>query len=347
MSTPIAARTTPGFWEGILGVADMTEAEREEYRRDMSEHCEGMRRKFADMRADVERVENLEKAGLEPSADEKAAYDKALQSVQRWREGPANGREAFAAMLDAVNLVEKKQADGLEPSADEKAAYDKAQPSVQRWREGGATFAAKVAAVKLVEEKKDKGEAVSAEEQEAHDAALSSVQRERDGAARGRETKAAKAAAEGATIRASLEAIAAGEAKAKAKAKAARESAAKAAKAAAAADAKAAAAAEAKAAKAAKAEARISAVAKALRDNRDGLALSRIAEKVAGTEAFKTCFGHGSRCIAVKQILELPRFEQTCLELGHNGQEQLAKYALTKEAREHAVDPDAPAPGNV
>ena len=150
---------------------------------------------------------------------------------------------------------------------------------------------------------------MSDEEKEAHDAALSSVQRERDAGARGRETKAAAAA----------------EAKA----------------------AKAAAAAEAKAAKAAKAEARISAVAEALRDNTDGLALSRIAEKVAGTEAFKTCFGHDSRRIAVKQILELPLFEQTCPELGHNGREQLAKYALTKEAREHAVDPDAPAPGNV
>ena len=81
----------------------------------------------------------------------------------------------------------------------------------------------------------------------------------------------------------------------------------------------------------------ISAVAKALRDNRDGLALPRIAEKVAGTEAFKTYFGHGSRCIpAVKQILKLPLFKQTCPELGHNGREQLAKYALTKEAREHA-----------
>ena len=100
-------------------------------------------------------------------------------------------------------------------------------------------------------------------------------------------------------------------------------------------DAKAAAAAEAKAAKAAKAEealkARTSAVVEALRDNRDGLALSRIAEKVAGTEAFKTCFGLCSLCNAVRPILELPLFKQTCPELGYYGREQLAKYALTAE----------------
>ena len=108
---------------------------------------------------------------------------------------------------------------------------------------------------------------------------------------------------------------------------------AKAAKAAAAKEAKAAAAAEAKAAKEAAQEealkARISAVVEAIRGNRDGLALSRIAEKVEGTEAFQTCSGHPSRCIAVKKILELPLFEQTCPERGHRGREQLAKYALT------------------
>jgi hypothetical protein len=222
MSTPIAARTTPGFWEGILGVADMTEAERKELRLDMLENCEAARRKFADMRADVERVENLEKAGLEPSADEKAAYDAALPSVQLWREGQANGREVFAAMLDAVNLVEKKQADGLEPSADEMAAYEKAQ----QWL------------------------------------------------ANARKTREEARVAKGAKIRASLQAIAVEEAKARAKAKAARESAAKAA------------AAKAVAAKAvAKPNLKVEAICKAFQSG-ENLSVNELARRLKDNPAF-------------------------------------------------------------
>ena len=159
MSTPIAARTTPGFWEGILGVADMTEAERKELRRDMLERCEGMRRKFADMRADVERVEKKQADGLELSADEKAAYDKAQQSVRLWREGQANSlktreeaavaeRAAIRASLEAIAAKAKAKA----KAARESAAKAKAKAA----RES----AAKAAAAKAVAKPNPKVEAI-------------------------------------------------------------------------------------------------------------------------------------------------------------------------------------------
>jgi len=233
-------------------------------------------RKFADMRADVERVENLEKAGLEPSADEKAAYDAALPSVQLWREGQANGREVVAAMLDAVNLVEKKQADGLEPSADEMAAYDAALPSVRLWREGqakgGKTVAAMFDAVNLVEKKQADGLEPSADEMAAYEKAQQWL-------ANARKTREEARVAKGAKIRASLQAIAVEEAKAKAKAKAARESAAKA---------KAAreSAAKAAAAKAvAKPNPKVEAICKAFQSG-ENLSVNELARHLKGNAAF-------------------------------------------------------------
>jgi hypothetical protein len=156
MSTPIAARTTPGFWEGILGVADMTEAEREEHRRDTSEHCEGTRRKFADMRADVERVENLEKAGLEPSVEEKKAYVAALPSVQAWCDSLAN-----AQANGRKTLEEARVAEGATIRWSLKAiAAEAAKARARAARRSAAKAAAKAAAAKAVAKRNLKVEAI-------------------------------------------------------------------------------------------------------------------------------------------------------------------------------------------
>jgi len=159
MSTPIAARTTPGFWEGILDVADMTEEMREELRQDMLEHLQDIRDKWADMIADVERVENLEKAGLEPSADEKKAYDAALPSVQRWREGLANGRKTLeeARVAEGAAIRASLEAIAVE-EANTRATRAKAKAKAKA--KAARESAAKAAAAKAVAKPNPKVEAI-------------------------------------------------------------------------------------------------------------------------------------------------------------------------------------------
>ena len=106
----------------------MTEEMREEFRREALAHYEGMREKWRDMIDAVELVEKLESAGIEPSDEEKKAHDDARPSVEKWRDGLANGRDTMKDMIDAVKLVENCKETGIEPSDEEKKAYVDALP---------------------------------------------------------------------------------------------------------------------------------------------------------------------------------------------------------------------------
>jgi hypothetical protein len=358
-STPIAARTRPGFWEGIHGVANMTEKKREELRRDVLAHYQGMCDKFRDMIDAVELVENLERPATE---EEQNAHDAALPSVQKWRDGrdkwrdmidavelvenlerPAteeeqnahdaalpsvqkwrDGRDKWRDMIDAVELVENLVSAGIEPSVEQQNAHDDALPAVRRQRAGRANGSDKMkdmnAAVKLVENCKEAGIVPNAKELKAHADALPSVQGRRDGLARANDARLApKAAAAAEAAKAAAEAAAVAEAKA---AKAAAVAEAKAAKAAA--------VAEARSAKAAAArEPRVLAVrAVLLRDRENGLAIPRIAEDVKAFAAFEN-MPRGGRVNTVRLILQVHGrnlFKQTCPEDKAVG--KLAKYGV-------------------
>jgi hypothetical protein len=170
-STPIAARTRPGFWEGIHGVANMTEKKREELRRDVLAHYQGMCDKFRDMIDAVELVENLERPATE---EEQNAHDAALPSVQKWRDG----RDKWRDMIDAVELVENLERPATE---EEQNAHDAALPSVQKWRDGRDKWRDMIDAVELVENLVSAGIEPSVEQQNAHDDALPAVRRQRAG----------------------------------------------------------------------------------------------------------------------------------------------------------------------
>jgi hypothetical protein len=87
----------------------------------MLENMEGMRDKWEAMRGAVELDESLKREGLEPSDKQAAAAAEALPSVQRQRDGSANGKRGRGHKNGQAMSTEEVLAKSAEFNARKKA----------------------------------------------------------------------------------------------------------------------------------------------------------------------------------------------------------------------------------